>query len=41
MQVTDEVFTIANLLTGRECDDWISLGESMGFEPASINTIPV
>ena len=38
VQVTDEVFTIANLLTGRECDDWISLGESMGFEPASINT---
>jgi hypothetical protein len=38
VHVTDEVFTIAEFFTEQECDEWIALSESIGFEPASINT---
>lgn len=38
IHVTNEIFTIPNLFTKGECDQWISLSESIGFEPAPINT---
>ncbi|NND97645.1 MAG: 2OG-Fe(II) oxygenase, partial [Pirellulaceae bacterium] len=38
VQVTNEIFTFQQLFTEQECDAWITLSESMGFEPAPINT---
>jgi hypothetical protein len=38
VQVTNEIFTFPGLFTDHECDEWIALSESMGFEPAPINT---
>lgn len=36
--MTKEIFTIPALFTEQECAEWIALSESMGFEPAPINT---
>lgn len=38
VQVTNEIFTFPELFTEQECNEWIDLSESMGFEPAPINT---
>jgi len=38
IRVTDDIFTIADLLTPQECEEWIDLSESLGYEPAPINT---
>lgn len=38
VRVTNEIFTIPDLFTEQECAQWIALSESIGFEPAPINT---
>ena len=38
VHVINEIFTISALFTEQECDQWIALSESIGFEPAPINT---
>ncbi|HEX7375502.1 MAG TPA: 2OG-Fe(II) oxygenase [Pirellulales bacterium] len=36
LQLADEIFAVRHLFTNAECDDYIALGESMGFAPAPI-----
>jgi hypothetical protein len=37
-QITDTIFTVRNFLTRQECQDFMVLSESLGYEAASINT---
>ena len=37
-RVTDEIFTIPDLLSKQECEHWIQASESLGYQAASINT---
>ena len=36
--IPDKIITIENFLTEQECNDFINLGESLGFEMAKIDT---
>ena len=36
--LTDNIFTIDNFWTQRECEDFISKSEAIGYEPATIET---
>ena len=38
IEITNEIFTIPDLCTHQECDDWIAHSESLGYEAATINT---
>ena len=35
-QLADEIFTVHNMLADAECEEYVSLGESIGFAPAPI-----
>ena len=37
-RITNNIFTIDNFWTARECEDFISKTESIGYEPATVNT---
>ncbi|MDA3615306.1 prolyl hydroxylase family protein [Polluticaenibacter yanchengensis] len=37
-QLTDKIFTIDQFWTVKECEDFISRSESIGYEPATIET---
>lgn len=36
--ITEQVFTVAQLLTPGQCEEYIELSESLGYEDAPINT---
>ena len=36
--ITDQIFTVSNFFTDEECDAYIDLAESIGFDDAPINT---
>jgi hypothetical protein len=36
--ITDEIITVTDFFSERECEETIRLGESIGFDPAPINT---
>jgi hypothetical protein len=38
VEVTDEIFTVDDLFTPQECQHWISYSESLGYQPAPVNT---
>ncbi|TWU31613.1 2OG-Fe(II) oxygenase [Novipirellula artificiosorum] len=38
VRVKEGIFTIANLFTPQECEQWIALSESLCYQPAPINT---
>lgn len=37
-QITDQIFTVNDFFTHKECDAYIKLTESMGFSDAPVNT---
>ena len=36
-EMSDGVYTLENLFTQQECEEWIELSEKLGFEPAPIH----
>lgn len=39
MKLADGIYTVTALLSPRECDDFIALGESIGYQKATIATV--